>query len=340
MELTFEQIISITQGCERIIQTENGIRFHRFIESEEKAFTDNGGSLIKTFSTAGIRMEFETDSNSLYIKTSVEATLSRNYIAIDVLVDGKRVGTLRNSPEEELLGTFYAINPYEWKDKIFEKNFCLGNGTKKVTVYLPWSFVTYLKVIGVDDGSYIKPMPRSKKMLMLGDSITHGFDALCPSRSYASLITAKLDAEEYNKAIGGDKFYPAFAESLGIRKYDYISVAYGTNDWNVFDEKTSRARCESFFEILCKKFPESKIFVIGPIWRADYTDDTKAFGPFENMEKMIFEIAGKYDNTICIPGFDLVEHDKLLFADYNVHPNDNGFEQYAENLYSVIKKYI
>ena len=58
------------------------------------------------------------------------------------------------------------------------------------------------------------------------------------------------------------------------------------------------------------------------------------------MEKMIFETASRYHNTVCISGFDLVAHDALLFGDFKVHPNDNGFAQYAENLYNRIKKYL
>ena len=193
----------------------DGIEFFRFTEKELQ-LRKNMGLADRSFSTAGVRMEFETDSKEMLIKFSVKATMQRTYMALDVLVNGERIGSVRNSPEDELLGTFFAVNPYEWKDKVFEQKFELGDGTKKVSVYLPWNYVTCLKELSLDDGCFVKPSHRSKKILVLGDSITHGFDAICPSRSYASIITAKLDAEEYNKAIGGDKFTPEIADALEL----------------------------------------------------------------------------------------------------------------------------
>ena len=338
MTLSFEQIKEITQGIEDIKSTFDGIQFFRFTE-EELVVRKQMGNGDRSYSTAGVRMEFETDSKSLFIKFSVKSTMQRTYMALDVLVNGQRIGSVRNSPEDELLGTFFAINPYEWKDKIFEQKFELGEGTKKVSLYLPWNHVTCLKELTVDDGCFVKPAPRSKRILVLGDSITHGFDAICPSRSYASVLTARLDAQEYNKAIGGDKFFADIAETLVERTYDYVSIAYGTNDWCIYDYETAKKNCEEFFEIVQRKFKGSKFFVIGPVWRADYTDEMK-FGKFEEMEKMIFEIAGKYENTHCIPGFELIDHDPALYGDHKVHPNDNGFKQYSERLWTEVEKYI
>ncbi len=339
MKLSFEQIKEITQGAEDIKSTFDGIQFFRFTEKELQQRKESG-SFERSYSTAGVRLEFETDSREMFIKFAVKATMQRTYMAVDVLVNGQRIGSVRNSPEDELLGTFFAANPYEWKDKVFEGKFDLGEGTKKVSVYLPWNYVMYLQELSLDDTSFVKPCKRSKKMLVLGDSITHGFDAVCPSRSYASIMTAALDAEEYNKAIGGDKFTPAIAEALEEREYDYVSIAYGTNDWCVFDYETAKKNCKEFFEIVQKKFAGSKFFVIGPVWRADFADEMKFGKPFDEVEKMIFEIAGKYENTYCIPGFDLIDHKTELYGDHKVHPNDNGFKQYSERLLAEIKKHI
>ncbi len=339
MVLNFEKIKEITCGAEDVKSTFDGIQFFRFTEKEIQLRKETGG-FERAFSTAGVRFEFETDSTSLFVKFAVKATLSRQYMAVDVLVNGTRIGSVRNSPEDELMGTFFAINPYEWENKVFEQKFELGEGVKKVSVYLPWNHVVYLHEMSVDDNSFVTACPGSKKMLVLGDSITHGFDAVCPSRSYASLMTAGLDAVEYNKAIGGDKFSPDIANALEERKYDYVSVAYGTNDWCVFDYETARRNCEEFFEIVENKFKGSKFFVIGPVWRADFEEEMKFGKPFAEMEKMIFEIAGKYDNTYCIPGFDLIDHDSALYGDFKVHPNDNGFKQYAQRLLEQIKKNI
>jgi len=337
MKLAYEQIKEITQGAEDIKSTFDGIQFFRFTEKELQQRKESG-SFERSYSTAGVRLEFETDSRELYIKFAVKATMQRTYMAVDVLVNGQRIGSVRNSPEDELLGTFFAINPYEWKDKVFEGKFDLGEGTKKVSVYLPWNYVMYLQELSLDDTSFVKPYKRSKKMLVLGDSITHGFDAVCPSRSYASIMTAALDAEEYNKAIGGDKFTPAIADALEEREYDYVSIAYGTNDWcccpvNIFIRHT-----KMFYEKLTEAYPDTRIFAITPIWRKNWEEDAR-LGKFFDVEKNIKELTKDYENVTVIEGFDLIPHEDKYFSDAEVlHPNDEGFKLYGENLALKIKE--
>ena len=340
MKLSFEQIKSITQGTESIVTTERGVEFHRFSALEEQAFHTDADRYKKAFATAGVRMEFETDAKGLTIKARVKSASSRNYFAIDVLVDGERIGSLRNSPEDELYGTDYAKNPYDWRGTLFEKSFSLANGVKKISIYLPWSFAVMLEELSLDGATFVTPTPRAKRMLMLGDSITHGYDALCPSRSYASLLSTRLCAEEFNKAIGGECFYPLLADSLTERKYDLITVAYGANDWHLPSMEKANALCEGFFRTLCEKFSQTKIFVISPIWRADCEGTETALGAFSEIEKMIFSVAGAYKNTSLIPGFDLVPHETALYGDLYLHPNDLGFAKYAENLYNKLCDFL
>ena len=339
MTLTFEQIKEITQGAQRIENQDDGIHFYRFSEKEQNVY-EGTDFYRKTFSTAGIRFEFTTDSKTLGIKTEAKKSVTRNFFAIDVYANGKFVDCLRNSPADELLGTMYALNEFEWEGIEFEKKFELGDGEKKVTVFLPWSFSLSLKELTLDDNSSLSPIKREKNMLVIGDSITHGYDALYPSHSYASILTTKLNVCEYNKAIGGEIFNPLLAQSLEILDYHYISVAYGTNDWSSCTPEKARENCEGFFKALCTKFENSKIFVISPIWRNSYLSNEKPFGSFFDMEKMIFEVAGKYKNTTCIKGLDMIDKDICYLSDFSVHPNDNGFRQYGERLYNEISKYI
>lgn len=340
MRLSTAQIKAMTQGTESIVETENGIEFRRFTALEAEAFHTTEARFAKTFATAGVRMEFETDANTLWLKVGVAIASSRSYFAIDVLVNEKRTDSLRNSPEDELLGSDYAKKPCFWEGMAFEKCFSLGTGKKKVSVHFPWSFSVILEEMTLEGATYVKPLPRPKKVLMLGDSITHGYDALCPSRSYASRLSSRLNAEEFNKAIGGERFYPTLAERLVKRDYDLITVAYGTNDWHCESMDEARDLCEGFFRTLCEKFSETQIFVISPIWRLGCEEHMTAVGAFTDMEKMIFEVADKYKNTIPIQGLDLVPHDSRLYGDLYLHPNDLGFAEYAENLYRKMQAFL
>ena len=50
------------------------------------------------------------------------------------------------------------------------------------------------------------------------------------------ILTARLadalGAEEVNKAIGGECFFPELAATKEDFQPEYITVAYGTNDWS------------------------------------------------------------------------------------------------------------
>ena len=48
----------------------------------------------------------------------------------------------------------------------------------------------------------------------------------------------------------------------------------------------------------------------------------------------------KPETKIMISGFDFVPKDEKYYADLRLHPNDEGFEYYAENLYKEIKEMI
>lgn len=170
-------------------------------------------------------------------------------------------------------------------------------------------------------------------MLVFGDSITQGYDALRPSNRYAAKLAEALNAEEVNKGIGAEYFFPALAEAKEPFEPDYIMVAYGTNDWSGLGEDEFKEKCHAFFAALSKNYPSSRIFAITPIWRKDYTAEKK-FGSFDKVAEDIENIVKEFANITCIHGFEFVPQDEAYFADLRLHPNDRGFQHYGDNLYS------
>ena len=81
------------------------------------------------------------------------------------------------------------------------------------------------------------------------------------------------------------------------------------------------------------------IFAITPIWRLNY-EESKPFGDFFSVERIIRDATSDFKNVNVIPGFDLVGHDKKLFADLRLHPRDAGFDEYYENLSKKISGLI
>ena len=334
LKLSIEQIKEITSGAVRIEEKDGFVHLHRFTKEQEELYkVRNDDFYMKSFSASGIRFSFITDSENLLIKVRMSQASSRKYFSLDVFKDGEHLESLDNFSDRELSGD-YSKTDCPLGD--FSKNFKLGDGKKTVCIYLPWSAKAMIEGIFTDDGSFIEGVKPQKKLLVFGDSITQGYDALRPHNRYISKVSDLLGAEEINKAIGGEVFFPELALAKESFVPDLITVAYGTNDWNSIDSETFRENCSLFFENLTKSYPDTKIFAITPIWRKEIGEE-RIFGEFEKVEKLIGEITKDYENIRVISGFDFVPHQEKYFGDLRLHPNDFGFEHYAKNLYEKIK---
>ena len=334
MKLNFEQIRNICLGAVRFVETDSGICPCRFTEEQEEIYRKASADFHKkTFAGAGIKLYFETDSCSLFLKVNVAPGSSRQYFSFDIMVNGRSVGNLDNYSEVKLPQDYTQIQLPLGE---FSKVFALGDGIKKVCIYLPWSVAVEIRELSLDDGAFIKPVKPAKKLLVFGDSITQGYDALRPSKRYAARLAEALDAEEINKGIGGEIFFPALAQARETFEPDYISVAYGTNDWSKSSEEDFKDRCYAFYDALNRNYPHARIFAITPIWRKGCENAT-AFGEFCNVKKDIESIVKNYENITCIDGFEFVPQDESYFADLRLHPNDSGFDHYFRNLNEKIK---
>ena len=333
MKLGLNDYKKITLGCASVVEEKGKIRFHRFTEEEELFYKERDKILGRTFSDrcsapAGIKLYFATSSKSLKIAVTVGPATSRSYFSFDVFENGRLLGYLDNFKEEELLENY---TEQEFSLGRYGKSFALSDGKSEITVYFPWSVFVDDIEIELDDGAEIEAIRPKKKLLVYGDSITQGYDAIRPSNRYAARIAELLDAEEINKAIGGEIFVPLLVKDKLDFVPDYITVAYGTNDWSTTDGKNFYQNVESFYGFLSKNYPEVPIFAITPIWRLNF-EESKPFGDFFSVEKIIIEATADLKNVHVISGFDLVGHDKKLFADLRLHPRDAGFNEYFENL--------
>jgi len=337
MQLTVKQIESITKGAVYVTEEAEGILFHRFTEDQEKLFQEERPwHYYNTKSPAGVKLQFTTDSETLFVKIKTEMGESRQFFSLEVFVDGKEVGSLQNYDEKNSTDD-YAHG--QFPDGEYQKEFLLGNGNKTVCVYLPWSLNFYLKEFSLTEGATFSPIKTVRKLLVFGDSITQGYDALKSHHRYAARLSEALSAEEINKAIGGENFFPKLAEISDDIKPDYVTVAYGTNDWCIRERSAFEKNCKDFYEILSAKYSQAKIFAITPIWRINHNEDQK-MGPFTLIEETIRKVVEPLPNVIFIRGFELVPGNVKYFADGRVHPNDKGFDYYFKNLYEEIKKYL
>ncbi len=324
MKLTINEIKRITFGAAAVEENHGAFSFHRFTREQTETYAKHRLDLFqKTFASAGIRFSFYTNAEAMHLDYRMTVASSRMFSWFDVYEDG--VLTSHFGGEGKLFMSGHA-------------DITFAPGEKRVEIYFPWSRVTQLSEIELD-GELISPCVRSRSMLCFGDSITHGYDAIYPSLSYASLLAKELDADAINKGIGGETFFPQLAKLKDNIAPDIITVAYGTNDWSSLTRDTFESDCTEFYSSLCELYPKAKIFAITPIWRADKDRETK-FGTLHSELNKIMRGLLKELPVIPIDGYTLTPHDTKFYSDEYLHPNDLGFSCYARELTRQIKKYL
>ena len=328
MKLSYEQIKAITLGAERVEQTSGGVSLSRFNEREEAAYRPSERFYLRSLSSSGICLSFSTDSRFLTLGVTVSPGGSRTYYSFDLFVNGKMTDRLSNldpkAPPRNYTELSHPLGNAE-------KTFSLGEGEKQIALYLPFSTKTVLRELSLDDHASVTPIKPKKRLLCYGDSITQGYDVLSPSCKYTTRLARYLGAEEINKGIGGALFFPALAEAASELSPDLITVAYGTNDWSALPETDFTENCDGFLSRLSARYPETETLVLTPIWRKDHTD-RHPLGRFSRAGEIISACAERHPQMRVIDGFDLVPHDEALFGDLSLHPNDEGFSFYFENL--------
>ena len=205
MKLNYGIIQKFAFGVSYTEKSDDKIIFSRFSE-QERAVLSYGKE--KSFTTAGVRLEFDTDSLHLKIATHTEGHIphGRTFYSFDVYCGNNMIGQIKNfSGEPE-----YPYSQYTLDDR--QKSFTLPAGMKRIRIFFPWSVRGMIKKIEIDDGSVILPAKKSRKIIMYGDYITQGYDAASPSLSYASRLADLLDADCINKGIGGSLFTPELAK--------------------------------------------------------------------------------------------------------------------------------
>lgn len=324
MQLTLEQISAITTGAVSLEQEENGIRFYRF-NQEQRILCQPRVRFMeeKMLSTAGIQFSFRTDSRMLYLRTTVSKGSASNHFSFDLFVNGEHVDSLENFSDSEL-GTY-------------EKTFSLGDGEKTVCLYFPWSVAVVVEALSLEDDASLTPMLPAKKLLIYGDSITHGNTVRYTCNHYIPRLARAMDIQVRNKAIAGTTSFPELVRAESPYDPDYVLVAYGSNDWDRHEEAFFVEKYREMLQLIGDNYPRAQVFAISPIWRGDQETVHRRMGPLSAIERNILEIARDFPNVTVIPGIDFVPHDLQYFADAGLHPNDTGYECYFRNLWAKME---
>ncbi|MBQ8815402.1 MAG: SGNH/GDSL hydrolase family protein [Lachnospiraceae bacterium] len=325
MKLTLDQITTIARGVARVKEADGRICFCRYTKEQNEYYREKGTDWHKkSYATAGVILEFDTDSEHLGLKVKISIGSSRRFFVHSIFANGQRVGELAGRLEEGE------------SEKLCQGSYFLGEGYKRVKIVFPWSVVSQVCALTIDDGAIIAPVKKTKKVLLYGDSITQGYDSSRPENSYVSQLVQMLDVDGIDKGMGAEVFSPELAELKDKFEPHLIFVAYGTNDWSKKSREEFEVNSRGFFQALRRNYPNTTIIALAPVGRVN-RDVVKPFGAFEYIAKYFCELAEEIDRMIVIDCIDFIPCSQDYYSDH-VHPNDKGFEAYARNLYAELTR--
>ena len=335
MKLNLDALKLLTRGVVKIENKRDAFQFYRFNDAEMEHYAPTH-HLKKSYATAGVEICAVTDAAAVSLSGKARPGSSRSYFSFDILVNGELCGEIKNFEHEKLIPDYTEL-PFDLGE--FSGRVELPEGKKEVRIVFPWSAASDIYEIDLVGATVADPIPAAYKMLIYGDSITQGYDAENPSRSYACALARSLNADAINKGIGGERFSPELSSIKNYNDPNIITVAYGTNDWSKCELSEIEKNASEFYKNLSENYPNAKIFAISPIWRGilkepDYLET------FTKVSELISRIAERHPNVTHVEGIDLVPHDECYFADVRLHPRNIGFDHYAKNLINKLKSLI
>ena len=123
---------------------------------------------------------------------------------------------------------------------------------------------------------------------------------------------------------------------------DFITVAYGTNDFkHCPDKETFERELTGFYQALHEEFGDTPVLALLPLWRGhESKGDTFALGTMQQVRERIRIEAEKYpaNRVVDCGGFIPPVYD--FFADKGLHPNALGHTFYAKGLLPYVQELL
>lgn len=305
-------------------ERENGVFLTRFPQETLTWYKQEGPRRnMRACSYAGVRLEAETDSAALTIWLEFLEG-DQPFASFGLMIDGQVQPVISLTPEE--LQKPVTIS--------------LDGQPHRVTVYFPHLLSCVIKSVTAE-GSATPIQPLEKRYYAFGDSLTQGMTGENPANTYPAQVARFFDMEHWNFGVGGIQFNENTLGGMDALPMPHlVTVALGTNDW--FAGKTENMSsflksCAAYLKKIDALYPAVPTFILLPTWRADEIQSMKR-GNLQNIRENIARVAAFYPNMQVIDCQDMFPHDVNLFADQLLHPNDEGYGHYGENLCQAMKE--
>ena len=293
----------------------------RFTERSLSYYRRSESDRVRSLASAGVNMYCFSDAQRLMFEYALAPGSSQDLYGFDLYVDNQLYFHMQSAISNKPNGNIDILLP---------------KGRKELRVYFPNLAITKFSSIELSGATVIEPI-NAKRWLMLGDSIVQGYTTHFPSMTLANILSQKLKINLINQGIAGEMFNADQLDGDLPFVPDRILVAYGTNDWNLRSRDEFEYEAEKFLNRLGILFPRTPIALISPIWRADKDAPNFLDFPFQHVDNFLRCLASSSKKVRFISGINLMPQIKELYFDHSVHPNELGFNIYAQNLLNALK---
>lgn len=316
-KLSYEEINEVVAGALTHEITDSGLRLYKSTQKQMDAWKEytNGwkSNTDCPEQGGGIHLDFDTDSSFVSFKVSSGSCV--------VLVNDELVAN--------------GVN-----DKMYKLD--MENGTNRVTIVLPTGNTKNWVVseLIVDAGATVEKHKTDLNILFLGDSITQGYNNHGhPASTYTFYTTTYFNANSVVQGNGGSQIWEKLLDPdlADLYQPDLIIIALGTNDYaNGCRADALKSRMNTFLDKLQDIYPDTEIVGVTPIKRLNR--EMTAFDTNLAAANKGLEESFKAHGCFVVDGETMLSKAEE-YADY-VHPNEDGFLVYGENLCAAIEDLV
>ena len=322
----------IFQGSEYITADASGVTFQRHSDAVlALSSTEKGFSTQRAKTTTGISLLFKTDSDSIDVEFShdLAETVENRNSRFGVYEDGKFTDSYY-FPKTQSNLTFTISSASPGAASVFR-------------VVLPnWSTPDF-RGLTIDSGTALLPYtpPAQKKIVVFGDSISHGTGQGATYETYPWIVSELLNVELYNIAVGGGKVSVQTAEMLSeFPPVDVISILIGYNDLHGAGKTTAQYETDlnAMIDAMRSSQPNAEIICISPTFTTNPTNTTTG-ETIQNFRQVIYDAVA--DRQTAGDGLiHLIRGEEISSAaDLNdpVHLSVAGAANFATNLFTLME---
>ncbi|RRF91319.1 MAG: GNAT family N-acetyltransferase [Coriobacteriaceae bacterium] len=298
--------------------------------------------------TAGVCLEFETDSSEVAIEVALDAEPvgtrdalkyvderrglePRMHDGLSCEVDGRRLGVRVPADGDDYVA-FTLDDPAAAPASGVMQLPGMGD-THHVRVWLPCLRGCTLRSVA-GNGSFIRPVERRRNLLVLGDSIAQGFVCDDPALAWPTLLAERRGLDVINQGVGGQVFQPGTLFGLA-RAIDpaAIVVELGENyRYEPCRERLVSRDVRAYLAEVSRLWGDVPTWVLTPMWHNEDAYASHKMSCFAEVPQVIRAQAEQFGQMRVVEGAGLLDHDAALLADGYEHPGAQGCAQIARRL--------